>query len=63
MEALDNAKIAAIASEDKRAKLEAELAKTRADIAAIKAANVAKADTHDYDEAATRDTFIDLSVR
>ena len=43
--------------------LEAELAALRAEVAAAKAANAAVADTHDYDEAATRDAFIDLLLQ
>ena len=35
----------------------------RAEIAAAKKANAAIADTHDYDEAATRDAFIDLLLK
>src|SRR5207248_9583640 len=49
-----------LASEPQRAALEAEIAALRVEIAATKAANAATADTHDYDEAATRDAFIDL---
>jgi type I restriction enzyme R subunit len=60
MEALDEAKKARLASEDERAKLEAEIAAVRTEIAAVKAANAAVIDTHDYDEATTRDTYIDL---
>lgn len=60
MTALDDEKKARLASEDQRAALEAELAAVRAEITAIKVANAAIADLHDYDEAATRDTFIDL---
>jgi type I restriction enzyme, R subunit len=60
MDALEEAKKARLASEDERAKLEAEIAAVRAEIAAVKAANIASVDTHDYDEAATRDTFIDI---
>ncbi len=60
MAALEDAKKAALASEDKRAALEAELAAARAEIAAIKAANAAIPDLHDYDEETTRDAFIDL---
>jgi type I restriction enzyme R subunit len=48
------------ASEAGRADLEAELAALRAEILAVRAANQAKPDTHNYDEAATRDAFIDL---
>ncbi len=59
MEALDEAKMTRLKSEEHRATLEAELAAARAEIAAVKAANAAKADTHDYNEAETRDTFID----
>lgn len=51
---------ARMASEAGRATLEAEIAALRAEIAAVKAANQTQADTHDYDEAATRDAFIDL---
>jgi len=40
--------------------LEAELEKLRAEIAAAQAAKVGVPDTHDYDEASTRDLFIDL---
>lgn len=42
------------------AALTAELEAARAEIAAAKQAAAALVDTHDYDEAATRDTFIDL---
>jgi type I restriction enzyme R subunit len=42
--------------------LEAELTKVRAELAAIKAANQAVPDTHDYDEAATRTEFIDADL-
>jgi type I restriction enzyme R subunit len=49
-----------LASETQRITLEAELATLRAEVAAAKAANAKIPDTHDYDEATTRDTFIDL---
>jgi type I restriction enzyme R subunit len=49
-----------LSSEIQRAALEAEIAALRAEIAATKRANAAVADTHNYDEAATRDAFIDL---
>ncbi|MGH3275460.1 MAG: DEAD/DEAH box helicase family protein, partial [Streptosporangiaceae bacterium] len=42
--------------------LEEELAQARAELAAIKAANLIKPDTHDYDEAATRTEFIDADL-
>jgi type I restriction enzyme, R subunit len=48
-----------LASETQRVALEAEIAALR-EIAATKRANAAIADTHNYDEAATRDAFIDL---
>jgi type I restriction enzyme R subunit len=47
-------------SEEGRLALEQELAKLRAEIAAIREANQAVPDGHDYDEATTRDAFIDL---
>jgi type I restriction enzyme R subunit len=43
-----------------KAALDAELEGLRAEVAAARKANTAEADTHDYDEAATRDAFIDL---
>jgi type I restriction enzyme R subunit len=46
-----------------RADLDAELTRLRAEIAAAKAANAARPDNHDYDEAATRDLFIDVLLR
>jgi type I restriction enzyme R subunit len=52
-----------LASETLRAELEAEIAKLRAEVAAAKRTNAAIADTHDYDEAATRDAFIDLLLK
>lgn len=48
------------ASEAGRAELEAQITALRAEIAATKAANQAHPDTHDYNEAATRDAYIDL---
>ncbi|MEH1012743.1 DEAD/DEAH box helicase family protein [Micromonospora sp. CPCC 206060] len=55
------ARDAALAAErEKSATLDAELARLRAEIAAAKAANEARPDDHDYDEAQTRDLFIDL---
>ena len=58
--ALAEAEQQRLASETQRAALEAELAALRAEVAAAKAANAKIGDTHDYDEAATRDAFIDL---
>lgn len=59
-EALQQAEAARLASEEGRAALEAELARLREEIAAVRKANEARPDTHDYDEATTRDAFIDL---
>lgn len=50
-------------SDEGRAALEAELATLRAEVAAARRANQAVPDPHDYDEAATRDAFIDLLLR
>jgi type I restriction enzyme, R subunit len=47
-------------SEGDRLKLEAEIKALRADIARVKKANRAIPDGHDYNEAQTRDAFIDL---
>lgn len=60
LKAQREAEEARMASEAGRVALEAEIAALRAEIAAVKAANQVKADTHDYDEATTRDAFIDL---
>lgn len=46
-----------------QADLDAQLAQVRQELAAAKAANAAVPDVHDYDEAATRDLFIDLMLR
>lgn len=51
------------ASEEDRARLEAEIARLQAEVAAAKAANTKVPDHHDYGEAATRDLFIDLLLR
>jgi type I restriction enzyme R subunit len=45
------------------AALEAELAELRAQVAVAKAANEARPDDHDYDEATTRDLFIDVMLK
>ena len=58
--ALTAAEAARMASEEGRAALEAEIARLRDEIAAVRRANAATPDTHDYDEATTRDAFIDL---
>jgi len=46
-----------------KAAMDAELVRLRAEAAAVKKANQAQADTHDYSEAETRDYFIDLLLR
>jgi type I restriction enzyme R subunit len=43
--------------------LDEELKKLRAEVAAAKATNAARPDTHDYSEAETRDFFIDLLLK
>ncbi len=61
--ALAEAEQLRLASETQRTALEVEIAALRAEVAAAKAANTTVVDTHDYDEAATRDTFIDLLLQ
>ena len=46
-----------------RQNIDAELQRLREEIAAVKAANSARPDTHDYSEAETRDYFIDLLLK
>ncbi|MFN9438885.1 MAG: DEAD/DEAH box helicase family protein [Brevundimonas sp.] len=58
--ALAEAQAARIKSEEDRVALDAEVKRLQAEIAAVKAANEKTADTHDYNEAETRDAFIDL---
>lgn len=58
--ALIDAEEARKASEEGRRALEEELALVRAEVAQARKANQAVPDPHDYDEAATRDAFIDL---
>ena len=58
--ALAEEQAARIRSEADRTALDAENEKLRAEIAAIKLANQATPDEHDYNEAETRDAFIDL---
>ena len=48
------------ASDEGHAALEAELTTLRTEIAAVRRANQAAPDTHDYNESATRDACIDL---
>lgn len=54
---------ALVSAQKKSAELDAELAQLRAEIAATKAANAATPDSHDYDEAQTRDLYIDLLLK
>lgn len=61
--ARDEALAARAASDDQRTRLEAELAALRKEIAEVKAANESTPDTHDYNEAKTRDYFIDLLLK
>lgn len=51
---------ARIKSEEDQKALDAEIKRLQAEIAAVKAANQQTPDTHDYNEAQTRDAFIDL---
>ena len=54
---------AVAAAQLKAASLNEELARLRAEVAAAKAANNAQPDTHDYNEAQTRDLYIDLLLK
>ncbi|MGE3333794.1 MAG: DEAD/DEAH box helicase family protein [Rhodospirillaceae bacterium] len=58
--ALAEEQAARLQSEASRAALDAEVKRLQAEIAAVKLANQAAPDTHDYNEAETRDAFIDL---
>lgn len=55
-----DAQAARLHSEHERIKLDTEVKRLQAEIATIKAANLALPDGHDYNEAETRDAFIDL---
>ncbi|MBB6580351.1 DEAD/DEAH box helicase family protein [Ralstonia solanacearum] len=48
---------------NEKAELNAELQRLRAEVAAAKKANALEPDTHDYSEAETRKTYIDLLLR
>lgn len=61
--ALEDAEAARIKSEEDAKARDAEIASLQAEIAAIKQANAATPDTHDYNEEETRDAFIDLLLR
>lgn len=58
--ALAEEQAARLRSEDDRIALDAEVKRLQAEIAAVKAANQATPDEHDYNEEQTRDAFIDL---
>jgi type I restriction enzyme R subunit len=58
--AREAAEAAAMASEEARASLQTQVEALLAEIAAVKAANTRVAEVHDYDEAATRDAYIDV---
>ncbi len=60
VKAREDAEQKRLASEAEREKLDAEIKALQAQVAAAKAANAKSPDTHDYDEATTRDAFIDL---
>ena len=51
------------AARQKTAALDEELARLRAEVATAKTANQATPDTHDYNEAQTRDLYVDLLLR
>ena len=63
VKAREEAEAARRASDVDRARLEAEIAGLQAEVAEARAANSRVADVHDYDEATTRDAFIDLLLR
>ncbi len=48
---------------ERRAQTEAEVEALKAEVKALKAANAAKAEPHDYDEKLTRDHYIDLLLQ
>lgn len=58
--ALEQEREARLATEAEREKLNDEIKRLQAEIAATKRANQAAPDTHDYNEEKTRDAFIDL---
>ena len=56
----EEAEAARIQTEQQRDELEVEIERLKDEITAVKAANQAAPDTHDYNEEQTRDAFIDL---
>ena len=63
LQAREAAEAARIQTQQDREQLEAQITALRAEIAQTKHANQAIPDTHDYNEAQTRDAFIDLLLR
>lgn len=63
VKAQQDAEAARLQTQPQRDALDAELKRLRAEIAAIKQANQALPDDHDYNEAQTRDAFIDLLMQ
>jgi type I restriction enzyme R subunit len=61
--ALEQERTRRMADADARAAIEAELAQARAEITALRLANEGRDAGHDYDEAETRDQFIDVLLR
>lgn len=61
--ALEAERKARMADADSRAQLEAELAAVKAEMTALRKANEGRDAGHDYDEATTRDQFIDVLLR
>ena len=61
--ALDAERKARMADAESRAELEAELAKVKAEMTALRRENEGADARHDYDEATTRDEFIDVMLR
>lgn len=61
--ALEEERAARLRTESEREKLEAEIKTLQEEVAKAKKANRAAPDTHDYNEAQTRDAFIDLLLQ
>jgi type I restriction enzyme R subunit len=62
-EALDAERKARMADAESRASLEAELERLKAEMTALRKANEGRDAGHNYDEATTRDQFIDVLLR
>lgn len=61
--ALERERKGRLVDADARAAIEAELAQARAEVTALRRANEGRDAGHDYDEATTRDQFIDVLLR